>query len=337
MKVAFITPFYQQSTRGNAVTVRRLERHLSAAGCDVRVFSLEEFSGIDLLQEVRAFAPACIHAFHGCLGGPPARQIALSLGIPYLITLTGTDVYGESVPDRIEELTTVLLNAAALAVFHDVIRQRLLSLLPELIDKIVVIPQGVDLPEVTGNEEVKGEFVFLLPAGIRPVKNVLFPLRPLLELHASYPQLRFELAGPVIDEVYGHEVMTAIAGYPFARWLGEVPFEKMPERYAAASVVLNTSLSEGGMANSLLEAMAAGRPVLVNDIEGNRSLVDDGVNGLLYNTEADFREKAALLLADSALRQRLGSAGQRYVVENCSSQGEAERYHRLYRRLADKR
>jgi glycosyltransferase involved in cell wall biosynthesis len=106
----------------------------------------------------------------------------------------------------------------------------------------------------------------------------------------------------------------------------------MTALYRQASVVLNTSRFEGGMANSLLEAMACSRPVLAADIEGNRSLVNDGVTGLLYRDTPEFLDKAKLLL-DLALRQRLGNAGRRLVEERHSPGREAAAYLGLYEEI----
>jgi glycosyltransferase involved in cell wall biosynthesis len=294
------------------------------------VFPTEAFAPEELLQRVRAFAPDCLHAFHAWHGGRPARALAASLGIPYLVTITGTDLYGAWAGADRDELRAIIASAAALAVFHDCIRQRLLEQQPGLDVPLAVIPQGVPVPDPVPPEPPPGRVVFFLPAGIRPVKHVLFPLEPLAALFPRFPELRFELAGPVLDPDYGAGVLAALDRYPFASWLGEIPHDAMAARYAEAGVVLNTSVSEGGMANSLLEAMAAARPVLAADIEGNRSLVTDGVTGLLYGGEEEFRDRAARLLADRGLRCRLGLAGRRYVAEQCSPDREAAGYLRLY-------
>jgi glycosyltransferase involved in cell wall biosynthesis len=301
-----------------------------AAGCTVGVFPAEAFDPEELLRRVRAFAPDCLHAFHARQGGGPARALAASLGIPYLITLTGTDIYGAWDEADRDEARAILSAAVALIVFHDRIGQRLLQQYPGLAVPVAVIPQGVSVAQPLPTQPPPDRVVFFLPAGIRPVKDVLFPLEPLAALYPRFPGLRFALAGPVLDPDYGARVLATLQGYPFASWLGEVPHEAMALQYAAAGVVLNTSLSEGGMANSLLEAMAAARPVLAADVEGNRSLVTDGVNGLLYGGAAEFGAKAAQLLADPGLRRRLGLAGRRYVEQECSPEREAARYLDLY-------
>jgi len=329
LRVAIIAPYYHLESRGNAVTVRRIERHLDAAGCSVRVFSLEEHSGEELARLIAGFAPDCIHSFHAVHGGIPARLISMELGIPYVVTLTGTDLYSSMAGEEGDMLAETLSAASALAVFHGEARERLLGNVAHHLPPIAVIPQGVEIPGAISTEP-EGDFVFLLPAGIRPVKNVLFPIAPLARLHGDHPHLRLEFAGPLLDEPYGAEFMAAIASSPNSSWLGNVPFARMPALYSASHVVLNTSLSEG-MASSLLEAMSYGRPVLAADIEGNRSLVRDGENGLLYREEDDFLDRARLLLCDAVLRKRLGEAGREFVVANCSPQEEAGRYLELYR------
>jgi len=105
----------------------------------------------------------------------------------------------------------------------------------------------------------------------------------------------------------------------------------MSRLYRSASVVLNTSLSEG-MANSLLEGMAHQRPVLASAVEGNRFL-EDGVTGLLYSGEGEFMAKAEKLILDGSLREKLGEAGKRYLLENCSPEVEAGSYVELYERV----
>jgi glycosyltransferase involved in cell wall biosynthesis len=69
--------------------------------------------------------------------------------------------------------------------------------------------------------------------------------------------------------------------------------------------------------------------VLASDIEGNRSLIEDGVTGLLFSGPEDFAEKAARLLSDPGLRRRLGEAG-RARAALFGRQEEIERYARLY-------
>ena len=74
----------------------------------------------------------------------------------------------------------------------------------------------------------------------------------------------------------GEALLRGLSSLPWARHIGTVPHAQMASLLSQSDVVLNCSVSEGGMANSVLEALMAGRAVLASDIEGNRSLVDDG-------------------------------------------------------------
>jgi glycosyltransferase involved in cell wall biosynthesis len=332
MRVGIIAPNYYPVETGNAVTVRRIERHLRILGCEVKVFPVDQLSGDQLLEGLKRFGPQLLHAFHGYHGGRMAQALAQSLAVPYLVTLTGTDVYQALCDQRMPETHAALRGAARLVAFHTCVKHRLAEHLPSLEERTLVIPQGVDVPSTVA--DAAGEtFTFLLPAGIRPVKNVLFPLQPLAALHALYPQIRLLLVGPVLDRAYAAEVMEALEPHAFARYLGSVGHDAMGQLYRAADVVINSSLIEGGMANSVLEALAYGKALLVTDIEGNRSVVKECVTGLLYRDAAEFRSKAEQLLTDPQLREKLGDNGRTLVRDKYPPEKEVQAYLNLYQSI----
>jgi glycosyltransferase involved in cell wall biosynthesis len=215
---------------------------------------------------------------------------------------------------------------------------RLRAALPDLGPRLSVVPQSVSFEAVPDGDPPPPDLpaapggLLLFPGGIRPVKNPRFPLEPLDGVVARRPGVRLAYVGPVLDPAEGEALRAMLAGRPWARTLGAVPHWAMPAVLRAADVVLNCSESEGGMANSVLEALALGRAVLAADIAGNRSLIEDGVTGLLYATAAELAAGAERLLADPALRRRLGEAG-RARVGPLTTAREADRYLAVYRRL----
>ncbi len=87
------------------------------------------------------------------------------------------------------------------------------------------------------------------------------------------------------------------------------------------------------MANSLIEAMACGRPTLAADIEGNRSLVAQEASGLLFRDAAELQTMAERLVVDAGLRARLGAAGRAFVAVEFPPAREIDGYVDVYRDL----
>jgi glycosyltransferase involved in cell wall biosynthesis len=90
-----------------------------------------------------------------------------------------------------------------------------------------------------------------------------------------------------------------------------------------------------GFSQSLLEAMALGKPVIASAAGGNPELVTDGVDGLLVPPLDPAAWAAALerVLADAALATRLGEAARRTARERFSLQRTVSRTLELYRSL----
>ncbi|MGH7399437.1 MAG: glycosyltransferase [Candidatus Rokuibacteriota bacterium] len=175
--------------------------------------------------------------------------------------------------------------------------------------------------------------IVLFPAGIRKVKRPAFPLEPLASLRTRHPTLELVYVGPIIEAAEGEALQRLLAAYPWARYLGAVPHSRMPALFELADVVLNCSRSEGGMANSVLEALSLGRAVLAADIAGNRSLVDSGITGLLFGGADELAAQADRLLQDPDLRARLGEAGRERVSARFGTDRETDGYLAAYARL----
>ncbi|MGH8132231.1 MAG: glycosyltransferase [Steroidobacteraceae bacterium] len=101
--------------------------------------------------------------------------------------------------------------------------------------------------------------------------------------------------------------------------------------------VLPSSLE--GIPRCVLESMAAGVPVVASDIPGCRTVVQDGVTGLLFppGDVAGLASSLRQLLADPALRSSLAARAEALVRREFSAEGMAVRYAKLYRELAARR
>ncbi|MCI0409068.1 MAG: glycosyltransferase family 4 protein [Acidobacteria bacterium] len=337
MRLAIVTPYYFPSVRGNSITVQRIESGLRDQGLMVRVWSLEDASLPDtLLQTLNDFSPDLVHGFHATASGRPVIEAARRLHIPSIVSVTGTDANNDLFdPARRAGVIDVLRQATRVVVFHNVMRAKIVGELPEVEGRIRVIGQTVRCQEAPFDFRGRLEFapddlIFFIPSGIRRVKNVTFCLAPLEALRRRYPRVKAVFVGPVIEPEEGMRLQEALKGRPWAFYLGPVSHEKLCAMLKSVDVVINSSLSEGGMANSILEAMSRERAVLVSGIEGNRSVVRDGIDGLLFGSEAEFLEKAERLIRNPHLRRDLGKKGREKIEREFSREGEIQEYLQLY-------
>jgi glycosyltransferase involved in cell wall biosynthesis len=233
----------------------------------------------------------------------------------------------------------VLEGAAAITAFHASVVEHVAAVLPDTRPRFVVVPQAVRFFAETPFDLASrwslpdDRVLFLLPAGIRPVKAPRAPLAPFDRLALNDPRVRLAYAGPVLDIEEGEALERELARRPWARYLGVVPHAQMASLLRQADVVLNCSVSEGGMANALLEALALQRAVLASDIPGNRALVEDEVTGLLFGDASELGAKAERLTHDAALRTRLGREGRRLVEREFSIEREVRGYRTVYQHL----
>ena len=99
---------------------------------------------------------------------------------------------------------------------------------------------------------------------------------------------------------------------------GRLPHPELPGLLAASDLFVLPSHYEGHP-KVLLEAMAAGVPVVGTDVDGIRNLLRHGENGYVCGTSApELHEAIRELLDAPTLRQRLGQAGRQFVVDNYS-------------------
>lgn len=326
MKIVFVTPEYEQ-TRGNTITVRRMTHNLRKSGINTEVVSLSEGQAYKRVQDADL-----VHGFNAYRFGQYWEEAGNS-ALPYVVTMTGTDLNHDLFnKERKTRIVDTLCCAAAIHLFNDEAKNKLITYLPEVERKTVIIPQGVSIFSKSSPTLLKeaGTCLFLLPAGIRTVKQVPTAITLLKSVHDTYPRLRLWIAGPIIEPLEGQRVLDLIGqNQSWVRYLGEVNFEQMGELYRQADVGLNTSLSEG-QSSAILEMMAHGVPVLASANDGNRDVVRNDQTGLLYERPAEFKHLARKLITNASLRERLGQQGREFVVKYHRPETETENLRRLY-------
>lgn len=115
-------------------------------------------------------------------------------------------------------------------------------------------------------------------------------------------------------------------------------FDSVDDFLAAADLFVLPSLEEG-MSRSLLEAMAAGLPVIASDIPGNRAIVDHETQGLLVppRDPQALAQATDRLWSDPELASRLGAAARARVEREFSIPALVRRHLELFERLLGER
>lgn len=328
MKIVLAAPNYPQP-RGNTVTVRRIAANLEKLGVQTEIVSATGENRARSLPQadlVHGFHAYYFHQFMQQLENPPDV---------YIITMTGTDLNVDLFdPEKRAGVLEALAGAKAIHVFDEAAKGILLKEAPQFADKVFPIRQGASgfSPDAPPLSKEPGTFLFVLPAGIRRVKNIPSAISALAKLHRKFPQLRLWLVGPVLEEAEADAVLGLVQKHAgWLRYIGELPHAHMGAVYGNADVVLNTSLSEGQPA-AILEAMGHGLPVLVSNVPGNSGMVENGKTGYLYNDEGEFLEYAAELINNGEARQRIGRQAKQYAADQHSAIREAEALREIYGR-----
>lgn len=156
----------------------------------------------------------------------------------------------------------------------------------------------------------------------------LQPYKGLQDLAAALDQTEGDPAVLVAGDGPIRERLEARFG-PAGTFLGPVPYEQIPALYHEFDAFVLPSHTEG-LPRVVLEAQATATPVIATRVGGIPEIITDGETGLL----CDVKDPAGLatainrLLADSDIREQLGTAGRDVVEAEYSWDNIYDRYER---------
>lgn len=350
MRVLILTPSSFPDISGNAATAERWRMALEKKGIAVRVLSGKGLDAAAFKDHVWQFRPDIVHVHHAFRCGALIAEAGPALAQAHAVIVAspgGTDINEDLLDPAKKSLVLRIFEMAQTIIAQSPqIMEHFNRHLPSLSPRIVFVPKAVcwfgeedyDLRGIAGCGPEN--ILFLLPSGIRPVKGNLECLRGMARVHELRPQTRLVIAGPTVDEAYAARFRQELSTHAdFAFWINSIPSAAMRSAYRTADIVLNTSVSEG-LSNSLIEAIAAGKPVLASDIQGNRWPVlgkdEDSAVGLLYDLRnpEDFVGKAIRLIDNANLCAALSRAAQATQLQWPDAGVEADGLLAAYRRAA---
>ncbi len=292
-----------------------------------------------------------IHAHHPFISARLGLRYARSHGIPVVFTNhTRYDLYLQAyvpiLPDGVGELMLKaylpsLSRAVDLVIAPSKGVHQLLERIGVDMSRVALVPNGVDLRRFEKAPEpiprtalgLSPEDVVVMYVGrLGPEKNLSFLLRAFRGVAMVYDQARLVLVGdgPLREDLEAQAHKLGVSDQ--VRFVGQKPYEEVPRYLAVADLFATASVTEVHPL-SVIEAMAAGLPVVGIRSPGVGDTVESGVTGLLTEDDVTaFAVALGALVGNHSLRRRMGAQAQqasaRYDVRHTTRQ-LVEHYQRL--------
>ena len=178
-----------------------------------------------------------------------------------------------------------------------------------------IIPNGVDLDRFADAEPFEqlrdGTVNILFVGRFEERKGLIHLLRAYHRLRKRHVDARLLVigTGPKARE---YRRFVGLRQIRDVEWLGLVPDDDKARYFASADIFCSPATGQESFGIVLLEAMAAGVPIVASDIHGYKSVMQRGVQGLLVEPRNAMALAAGLykLAGDEELRHQMGEAGR---------------------------
>ena len=312
MHLLIITPAGPDSKAGNRATALRWQVLLEQSGHQVQVLTGYDGETADLMLALHAWRSA----------GAVAAWREKNPDKPLIVVLTGTDIYHHQ--HKYPGVTLASMDAADLLIgLHDLVARDI----PESFrDKLVTLRQSAAQPAVRGGSRPEpGQFNICVIGHLRDEKDSLRAALAARHLPED-SSIVVNCAGRQHTEEWREKALAESKDNPRFHWLGELDKPGLENLMAVSSVMVISSVMEGG-ANVVSEACRAGLPILASDIPGNKGLLGENYPGyfpvgddkalarLMYRAEREPEYLAKLRAAVSALAETFTPEKERQSLD----------------------
>jgi len=301
-------------------------------------FASEFVSAIIITKQKKS---AMVHAHWILPQGLIAALVKKFLGIPYLITIHGSDLFAASSPIMCSFKRFALRNANAITVNTGATRQELLKFYPHLDVSVSIIPMGIDTKLFKEKKQkspsrYKKNKILLCVGRLSEQKGFQYAIEALSILIKKNPSIHLVIIGEGPYQRQLQEIARNLNVEKNIAFLGALSHKKVAGFMAQSHIFLMPSLSGSygteALGLSVLEAMASRSAIVATNIGGLPQIIHNNETGLLVPQKNAKKLADAIqrLLDDESLRSQLAVQGQSFAVSRYSWQTIHAQFRKVY-------
>jgi glycosyltransferase involved in cell wall biosynthesis len=292
------------------------------------------------MRQLHAQQPvSLIHAHAALPCGHAAMLLARDLGIPFVVTVHGLDVFStRQVPgwfgERCAKVSAEVYAAAARVIcISEQVARRVREGLGHAAN-IGVVYNGVDasLFSPAPDEAESANDVILSVGNLIPIKGHDLLLRSLAAIAPNHPQAQCRIIGDGPERIRLQALARELGIEDRTHFLGRRPRPDVAEALRKCTLFALPSWYEG-LGCVYLEAMSAERPAVACRGQGIEEIIRHGENGWLIEPKnlSDLTAALHQLLSDRSLREKLGRNGRQTVLQGYTLAHQAAQLLAIYR------
>jgi teichuronic acid biosynthesis glycosyltransferase TuaC len=340
--VIAVDSLYHPAKKASAHTPAEWVRYPQLPG-NFGLSSAGRFLGAVLLSRVRKLhQQSPIHVIHAHAAlpcGDAAAFLSRRLGIPFVVTIHGLDVFNSCFQNGIasgwRRRSSIRVYRRAAKVIC--ISGRVRSLLTEELGVSVaseVTYNGTDpvlfAPSIVSEQSP----TILIVGNLLTGKGHELVLRAFAKLKNSYPNLQCRVIGEGSDRERFAALARDLGIGDRVHFLGQCSRVEVAEAMRDCSVFVLPSRYEG-LGCVYLEAMACGKPAIACRGQGIEEIIDHGENGWLIPVDGldELVQGLQTLLGNAELSARIGAAARQTILARLTLSHQAESLMKIYQEV----
>ncbi|MEX2007743.1 MAG: glycosyltransferase [Candidatus Levyibacteriota bacterium] len=273
-----------------------------------------------------------------------AAIVSKLTGVPYVVTLPGSDVYVAGMNILFKKLAIFAAEQASIVIADSPTFIRKVEQLGANIKRSEVIPYPVDVMKYKSDHSAsanlrkhfgfyKQDVVILAVGRLVEKKGFKYLLESMGEIIKTYANVKLVIVG---EGDLKEELLAIVKKRKIDKstiFAGSIGRDKILSYYNLGDIFVMPSISDAAgniddQPVALLEAMACGLPVVATNFPGNSMTVADKVNGFLVPQKNVNAIKSALLklVLSNKLRKQMGLKSRKIAVEKLSIDKIGEAY-----------